>query len=259
MPRYLFTVSYDGSNYSGFQRQTNANSIQGEIEKAIKRMSRLEVTIHSAGRTDKGVHALAQTFHLDLDFTIEPEVWLKAINLRLPEDIIIKKIKKVSDTFHARHSAKSRVYYYKISKKPSDIFNQRFEVYVEGLNIELASKAIDKFIGTKDFTGFYKSSSDKDPIRTLSNIKIKETKDHYYFIFEGVSFLRYMIRSIMGTVISVSTNKMELNDIDLIFKTKDRSLAGKTAEAKALFLQKINYWKKVYIYVYYIWRWRRYG
>lgn len=241
MPRYLFTVSYDGSNYSGFQRQTNAPSIQGEIEKAIKRMSRLELTIHSAGRTDKGVHAIAQTFHIDLDFLIDTDVWLKAINLRLPDDIIITKIRKVSDTFHARHNAISRTYYYKISKKPSNIFNQRFEVYVEGFDVLIAEQAIKKFIGTKDFTGFYKASSDKDPIRTITSIKIKETKDHYYFIFEGVSFLRYMVRSIMGTIISVSTNKISLEDIDLIFETKKRSLASKTAEAKGLYLQKITY------------------
>lgn len=245
MYRYLFTVSYDGSDYVGFQRQNNAKTIQSEIEKALKRMTRLDLTIHSAGRTDKGVHALNQTFHIDLAFEIDTNKWIKAINLRLPDDIIIRKIKKVESDFHARFSAKSRTYFYSISKHPSTIFTQRYELYVENFNIELAREAILKFIGTKDFTGFYKSSSDKDPIRTINNITIKETNTHYYFIFEGVSFLRYMIRSIMGMVIAVSTNLKDLKDIDLIFETKDRSLAAKTIEAKGLFLKKINYWKKV--------------
>jgi len=239
--RYLFTVSYDGSNYSGFQRQSNANSIQTEIEKALKRMTKNEYTIQSAGRTDKGVHALAQTFHLDLDLEIDVNKWIKALNLRLPDDIIIVKIKLVDNNFHARYSAKGRVYVYKIAKQPSTIFSQRFEVYIENFNLELARLASLKFIGTKDFTGFFKSNPNKDPIRTIKSIKIKETKTHYTFEFNGVSFLRYMVRSIMGQIISVATNQLQLKDIDEIFKTKERKLASKTADAKGLYLKKIIY------------------
>lgn len=239
--RYLFTVSYDGSNYSGFQRQKNANSIQAELEKALKRMTAKEHTIHSAGRTDKGVHALGQTFHLDLDLEIDLDKWQEALNLRLPNDIIITSIKIVNDRFHARHSAKGREYVYKIAKNPSTIFTQRFEVYVKNFDVDIAKEAILKFIGTKDFSGFYKSSSKKDPVRTIKSIKIKETKTHYYFTFIGVSFLRYMVRSIMGQIISAATKQITLADIDLIFATKERRLASKTAEAKALYLKKIIY------------------
>lgn len=241
MYRYLFTVSYDGSNYSGFQRQINSNSIQEEIEKAIKRMTRQEITIHSAGRTDKGVHAIGQTFHIDINIEIEENRWIEALNLRLPDDIIIKKVKRVNNKFHARHSAKKRVYYYKIAKHESNIFTQRFELYVKNFDISIAKEAIKKFIGTKDFTGFFKSNPNKDPIRTIENIEIKETKDYYYIVFTGISFLRYMVRSIVGIIISVSTNKTPIETIDLIFATKDRSLASKTAEAKALYLDKIIY------------------
>ena len=240
--RYLFEVSYDGSSYSGFQRQINANSIQSEIEKALKNMTRQELTIHSAGRTDKGVHALAQTFHADLPFEIENiDIFIKGINKRLPSDIIINKIKKVDAKFHARHNAKYRIYQYVISKKPSNIYNQRFEVYIENFDIELAKLAALKFIGVKDFAGFSKKNIEKDTIRSIKSIDIKETKTHYIFTFKGVSFLRYMVRSIMGTIIEVATNKKDISIIDDIFETNNRKLAGKTADAKALFFKKVIY------------------
>ena len=240
--RYLFEVSYDGSNYSGFQRQINANSIQSEIEKALKNMTRIELTIHSAGRTDKGVHALAQTFHADLPFEIENiDIFIIGINKRLPSDIIIKKIKKVNARFHARHNAQYRIYEYVISKKPSDIYNQRFEVYIENFDIELAKLATREFIGVKDFAGFSKKNIDKETIRSVESIDVKETKTHYIFTFKGVSFLRYMVRSIMGTIIEVSTHKKDIKVIKEIFETKDRKLAGKTADAKALFFKKVIY------------------
>ena len=240
--RYLFTVSYDGSNYSGFQRQINANSIQSEIEKALKSMTMQELTIHSAGRTDRGVHALNQTFHVDFNFEIvNIDRWLLGINKRLPSDIIIKKVKRVSNNFHARHSAKQRVYKYVISKNELNIYNHRFEVYIKDFNLELARLAKDKFVGVKDFKGFSKSQSEKDTLRVVNSIEIKETRNNIYFIFTGVSFLRYMVRSIMGTIIEVSVGKKDISVIDEIFETHNRSLAGKTAEAKALYLKKVIY------------------
>lgn len=241
MYRYLATVSYDGSNYSGFQRQLYSNSIQEEIEKSIKNMTQIQTTIHSSGRTDKGVHALAQSFHFDLLVEINCDALIRGLNLRLPDDIVIEKIIRVSNTFHARHDAKTRVYEYRIAKKPSNIFNQRYEVYVENFDIEIAKQCSKLFIGTKDFTGFAKLSIDKDPIRIIKDVKVKETKDQYIFTFIGVSYLRYMIRSIMGTIIDVSTNKKKIEVINEIFETNNRKLAGKTAPAKGLFFKEVKY------------------
>lgn len=239
--RYLASVSYDGSNYSGFQRQLNSSSIQESIEKAIKNMTMIETTIHSAGRTDKGVHALNHSFHFDLLVELDSDILLKGLNKRLSKDIRILDIKKVSNDFHSRHHAKQRVYEYRIAKKDSDIFNQRFEVFVENFNIEIARKCINLFVGTKNFTGFSKLSNDKDPIRTINSITINETNNQYIFTFTGVSFLRYMVRSIMGTIIDVSTNKVDIKIINEIFETKNRKLAGKTAEAKGLFFKEVIY------------------
>lgn len=240
--RYLFYISYDGSNYFGFQRQNNQKTIQSEIERALRQLTKNDLTIHSAGRTDKGVHANFQTFHVDFPFEIVNKfTWLKGINKRLPSDIIIHNYKKVDNTFHARYSAKYRIYKYVISKKELNIINQRFKIYVENFDINLAKEASKKFIGIKDFTGFSKMVKDKSPIREIKDIKIKETEDDYIFLFKGVSFLRHMVRTIMGTIIDISTKKLELDIIDLVFKEKNRKLAGTTAPAKALFLEKIIY------------------
>ncbi|MFA7422477.1 MAG: tRNA pseudouridine synthase A, partial [Acholeplasmataceae bacterium] len=145
--RYLAVVSYDGTKYHGFQSQTNALGIQAVIEKAFRLMTQTVIKIHSAGRTDKGVHAIAQTFHYDSDLNLELDNWLR-VNDRLPLDIRIKSIKIVSDDFHARHSAKSKKYRYVIAKQPSTVFNANYEVYIKNLDIEPIKKAIPFFIGT---------------------------------------------------------------------------------------------------------------
>ncbi|MDY0277073.1 MAG: tRNA pseudouridine(38-40) synthase TruA [Acholeplasma sp.] len=242
MYRYLCTVSYDGSNYAGFQRQINAVGIQNEIEKALKNMTMREVTIHAAGRTDRGVHALGQVFHFDLDFKIEDfGAWLKGINKRLPDDIILKKIKIVNNNFHARHNAKGRVYEYRIAKKESNILKQRYEVYVENFDVNLVKDILDDFIGIRDYSGFSKLAKEKSPIKILYSIELKETKDQYIFIFHGESFLRNMVRAIMGLIIEIGTKKKNREIIKEVFATKNRQLAGKTAEAKGLFFKKVIY------------------
>ena len=156
--RYLVSVSFDGSNYAGFQKQINALGIQTVIEKAIKNMTATETIIHGSGRTDKGVHAKDLTFHFDSNLDIEESVWVTGLNKRLPLDIRINWVKKIKSSFHARHHAKSRVYEYKIAKKTSDVFKQRYEVYIENFNYENAVNCLNYFIGTKDFRNFYKAS-----------------------------------------------------------------------------------------------------
>lgn len=238
--RYLVTTSYDGSNYNGFQKQNNGIGIQEEIEKAFKLMTQTEITIHSAGRTDKGVHAIGQAFHFESDLNIQPQTWVRLLNSRLPSDIRITSVKEVSSDFHARFSAKKKIYHYYIAKKPSTPFNSRYEVYKE-LNIKKVKEAAKYLVGTHDFKGFSKLIKGKPTIKTLYKLKIRSTKKHYIFEFEGNSFLRYMIRSIMGTLIEIGENKKDPLIIKEILETKERKLAGKTAEAKGLFLVKIFY------------------
>ncbi|MEF3693545.1 MAG: tRNA pseudouridine(38-40) synthase TruA [Acholeplasmataceae bacterium] len=239
--RYLAIVAYDGLNYNGFQRQTNGVGIQNIIEKAFRLMTQTEIQIHSAGRTDKGVHALGQTFHFDSHLGIEPETWVRALNDRLPLDIRILKVKHVSHDFHARHSAKSKIYKYVIAKNPSTPFTQRYEVYMKNLDIESMKMAIKDLEGTHDFKGFCQHVKGKPTIKTIHKITFKETKKHYIFIFHGNSFLKYMVRSMMGTLIEIGLHRLDVSIIQEILETQNRKLAGKTAEARGLFLVKINY------------------
>jgi tRNA pseudouridine38-40 synthase len=179
--RYLVTVAYDGTAYHGFQRQHNALGIQTVIEKAIKHMTQIETTIHSAGRTDKGVHALGQTFHFDTQLSIERATWKRALNDRLPLDIRVISVKKVKALFHARHDAKSKIYRYVIAKKPSTAFSKNYEVYIPQLDIRAMLDALQYFEGTHDFKGFCQHVKGKPTIKTIYKASMKETSKHYQF------------------------------------------------------------------------------
>lgn len=240
--RYLAILSYDGTKYHGFQSQDNALGIQEVIEKAFRLMTQSKIKIHGAGRTDKGVHAVGQAFHFDSDLNLTIENWLR-VNDRLPLDIRVISIKIVSNDFHARHSSKSKKYRYVIAKNESNVFNSSHEVYVKNLDIEPIKKAIPYFLGTHDFKGFCQLVKGKPTIKTIYAIDLKETKKQYIFTIHGNSFLKYMVRSMMGTLIQIGLHRKEPEIIKDILETKDRKLAGKTAEARGLYLQKIYYKK----------------
>ncbi len=239
--RYMAVVSYDGTNYQGFQSQTNGLGIQEVIEKAFRLMTQTDIKIHSAGRTDKGVHALGQVFHFDSKIDIDTETWVRAVNDRLPLDIRVKKIKAVQPDFHARHSAKSKIYKYVIAKNPSSAFTKNYEVYIKNIDIEKMKNALPDFLGTHDFKGFCQHVEGKPTIKTIYKAEFKETKKHYIFYFHGNSFLKYMVRSMMGTLIQIGIGKKESTIIKELLESKDRTLVGKTAEARGLFLVKIYY------------------
>ena len=233
-------VSYDGTNYIGFQSQANQQGIQDTIEKAFRLMTQTPIKIVSAGRTDKGVHALGQVFHFDSSLNIDPSSWLR-VNDRLPLDIRILKVTPVKSDFHARHSAKSKIYKYVIAKKPSTPFSKNHEVYIPNLDVDLMKNALSQWIGTHDFKGFCQHVKGKPTIKTIFQADFKETRKHYIFTFHGNSFLKYMVRSMMGTLIQIGLKRKDPLVIKQILETQNRSLAGKTAEARGLFLVKIFY------------------
>lgn len=235
--RFKAIVAYDGTAYHGFQSQKNAIGIQYVIEKSLRLMTQTEIKIHASGRTDKGVHAINQVFHFDSDLDID---WLR-VNDRLPLDIRIKKVVKVSEDFHARHHAKSKKYKYVLSKKESTVFRKNYEVYVRNLKIEPMIEASKDFEGIHDFKGFCKHVKGKPTIKTIYEVKFKETKQHYIFTFHGNSFLKYMVRSMMGTLIEIGLGKKDPMIIKTILETQNRKLAGKTAESRGLYLERVYY------------------
>ncbi len=242
--RYKAIVSYDGSNFVGFQSQTNGLGIQEVIEKALRLMTQTDIKIHSAGRTDKGVHAKGQVFHFDSDIDLPSDIWVRGANDRMPLDIRLRSVHRVKSDFHARHSATSKVYRYVIAKKPETPFTKNYEVYIRNLDIEPIKEALSDFVGTHDFRGFCQLVLGKPTIKTIYAATLKETKKHYIFTFHGNSFLKYMVRSMMGTLIQIGLHRKASSIIKEILETKDRHLAGKTAEARGLFLIKINYNKR---------------
>lgn len=239
--RFHAIVSYDGTMYKGFQSQKNALGIQEVIEKALKNMTQHNIKIHSSGRTDKGVHAIAQSFHFDSDLNIPEETFVYALNRRLPEDIKILKVKKVNESFHARHSAKSKKYLYKLSKNKLTAFQANHFVHIHDLDYDRMTEACQCFIGTHDFAGFAAKVEGKPTIKTIFEVKVYESKTRYYIEFHGNSFLKYMVRSMVGTIIEVGLHKKTKEDIILNLNHPDRKLAGKTAPGKGLYLKKVYY------------------
>lgn len=239
--RYKAIVSYDGTMYQGFQAQKNALGIQEVIQKAFKNMTQQIIVIHSSGRTDKGVHATGQCFHFDTDLIIPEGRFVEALNRRLPEDIRVLSIKKVKKDFHARHDAVSKKYIYKLLKKPLTSFQANHYVYIPNLNYTIMREAASLFIGTHDFAGFSARVPGKPTIKTIFNVAIYESKSSFFIEFHGNSFLKYMVRSMVGTLIEIGQEKKSKEDLLANLNKPDRRLAGKTAPGKGLYLKKVYY------------------
>lgn len=241
--RYLMTFSYDGTNYNGYQKQPNKNTIQDKIEEALYKITNTNITIHSSGRTDSHVHALNQKAHFDLEKEMDLKKLKKGINSLIPDDIYIKEIIQVKDDFHARFNVKKKIYLYKLNV---GIYNPIDRNYIYQYNKELdVNKMIEAssyLIGEHNFKAFTKTDITKeDYIRNIYSIKIKEKDNIITIEFTGSGFLRYMVRNIVGTLISVGENKLNPKDIIHILKSEDRRTASKTANPEGLYLKDVKY------------------
>ena len=175
--RLAFTLEYDGTNFSGFQRQTNAITIQEQIENAIKKVEGSDISINYSGRTDAGVHALSQVFDFETDILRDHKNWIDGINSNLPKTISVKKVFEVPIDFNSRFSAKERKYSYVIyNSKNKPLFFDRFSHWVTNkLDIDIMTNQLQMFKGEHDFTSFRSSScNSKNPIKTISNIDIQK-------------------------------------------------------------------------------------
>lgn len=234
-------VSYDGTNYSGFQRQQNQITIQGEIEKVLEKIHKKSVPIHASGRTDAKVHAYGQVFHFDSNLQIPNSNWKRALNSLLPDDIYIKDVEVVSDDFHSRFSAIGKEYHYKIMLNEYNPLKKNYYCYVKELNIDKMIEASKHLLGSHDFRSFSGNTEPVNYIRTIYNIEFEPSDDILIIKFTGKSFLRYMIRIIVGTLIEVGTGKKQVEDIQNILEKHDRRCAGFTAEPQGLYLYKLDY------------------
>lgn len=245
--RYLITFSYDGSLFSGYQKQPKMRTIQGELEKVLKEINdNKKVDVHSSGRTDAGVHALNQRAHFDLDIDITVDNLFKGMNSLLPEDIYVKKVERVSDDFHARFNAIGKEYVYLINMGEYDPIERKYVYqYNKKLDVVEMERAMKYLEGTHNFKSFTKTDEEKDDyVRTLSQTNlIRDTKDvnKITLVFVGTGFLRYMVRNMVGTLIEVGEGKRKSEEIITILKEQNRTKAGKTASPEGLYLKNIFY------------------
>ena len=247
--RVKVIVEYDGKNYSGWQRQENANSIQSEIEKALKKLTGKDITIHGAGRTDTDVHALGQVFHFDTDETIPPENYAMALNTKMPWDIRAVSSCRVLDGFHSRFDAKTKHYRYIIINRHRPLALDRHRAWhvIQPLDINLMSEGATYLLGEHDFVTFMAAHSDiEDTVRTIESITIEKNKNEIIIDIIGNGFLRNMVRIIAGTLVNIGCKKNKPEEMKTIIESKDRNTAGITAPGYGLYLVEIFYEKVKY-------------
>ena len=240
--RYFIEFSYNGKAYHGWQFQPNAVSVQQVLEEALSKMLRTQISVMGAGRTDAGVHASQMFAH----FLVEDEFDIKSIifklNCYLPKDISIHDIFPVTDKAHARFSATSRTYNYRISNRKNPFASDfAYHVYFS-LDVEKMNEACEILVQYTDFQCFSKSNTD---VKTY-HCDIKEAywkveNDEFIFTITANRFLRNMVRAIVGTMIEIGLGKIEVNKLHDIIKSKDRGEAGFSAPAQGLFLTEIVY------------------
>lgn len=245
MRNILLEISYDGTNYSGWQRQKNAISIQEKIEEAISQICSEEINIIASGRTDAGVHALSQIANFNTTSNIDAEKFAKAINSKLPDDIRILSSKEVDKNFNARFSAKKKTYIYHIFNRDiKSPFWDKYSMHINRiLDLELMKYNAKMLIGTHDFTSFYtfEENNPKNTIKAIYSSDITKIYDDVLtFSITGDGFLYNMVRIIVGTLIEIGLHQKN-DDISQILMYKDRTKAGATAKAKGLFLKNVEY------------------
>ncbi|MGM0421171.1 MAG: tRNA pseudouridine(38-40) synthase TruA [Bacillota bacterium] len=246
MKRVKVTVSYDGTEYSGWQVQKNTSeTVQEKLEKVVNKFHNAPTRIIGASRTDAGVHAQGQVFHFDLKVNIPISRLPQAFNSELPDDIVCLKAEKVENNFHARFDAKRKKYIYKIDNNYyPDVFMRHYSYHIyQSLDIESMRSAIAYLAGEKDFSAFQaKGCKSNSSVREIYKAEIKTHNENTFYIeILGSGFLYNMMRIIVGTLIEIGKNKRFIEDMDRIIRSKSRDKAGFTAPAKGLTLEKIYY------------------
>ena len=243
--RYKLTISYDGTNYCGWQVQKNGRSIQALIQQALEKNLRHPVGVTGSGRTDAGVHAKGQTAHFDTDIELDKRHFPLTLNTLLPNDIRIKSIENVPPDFHARYSAKRKIYHYHLYlSRIMDPFSKLYSHHVRGKFDEAKLREAAKaFVGTHNFTSFanVKKEGLLNATRTLFRLDVVQQENAICLEFEGDGFLYKMVRNITGTLLDIAQNRIELSELFHIFAAEDRKKAGQAAPPTGLFLEKVIY------------------
>ena len=246
MYRYQVLIEYVGSNYRGWQIQKKGQTIQGVLQNKISKLLKKKINIVGSGRTDSGVHAICQSAHFDCEFIIEnKDKFLKSINHFLKNKLItVLNIKKKRLNFHARYSAKQRVYEYVIYNRvspPALNLHKGWHV-IKKLDLKAMKKGAKKLLGTKDFSTFRASSCNaKSPIKTINFVKIKHVNNKITIEFRSKSFLQQQVRSMVGCLKYLGEKKWDLKKFEKVIKLKKRENCAPPAPPEGLFLTRVFY------------------
>ena len=242
MKNYRIVLGYDGTDFRGWQRQPDGRTVQGVLEEAVFKVTRKRTVVHGAGRTDAGVHALGQVAGFRGAFTLSDVVLLRALNAVLPEDVRVFRLEEAPPGFHARKSARSKLYRYRIVHAPqASPLDRRYVLHWPyPLDVRAMRQAARMFVRRDDFTAF-SSNRDRTPVRTVRRSELRRTGPELVYTIEAEGFLRYMVRTIVGTLLEVGRGRLRPEQVEDIFRGGDRALAGPTAAAKGLTLVRVDY------------------
>lgn len=242
MSRYRAVISYDGTDYHGWQRQPQKKTIQGLLENALLKIAKKNISVIGSGRTDAGVHALGQCAHFNLALDLPNKELSLALNALLPQDIRVISIEKTGMDFHARRSAVSKIYQYRIFNAPllSPFIVRYVHHWFGPLDVDAMKAAAALFVREADFNPF-SSNRLLHPVRRVTRSEIRRDKDEIIFTIEANGFLRYMVRTIAGTLLEIGRGRLAPPAIEDIFRSGKRTRLAPTAPAKGLCLIKVNY------------------
>ena len=245
MPRYKLTIEYDGSGFLGWQTQPNATTVQGVLEAAVERLHGQAITMHGAGRTDTGVHALGQIAHFDSPKTWDPFTLCNAINGNVrPHAVSVLSAEEVPETFQARFSATGRRYLYRILNRraPATVDRQKVWHVPMQLNVDAMHEAAQHLVGQHDFTTFRASECQaKSPVKTLNRLDVMRFDEMVEIRAEARSFLHHQVRSMVGSLVQVGIGKWHPLEMKRVLEARDRSRCGPVCPPDGLYLVEVIY------------------
>jgi tRNA pseudouridine38-40 synthase len=244
MPTVRLTLEYDGSRFAGWQRQPDQPTIQEAVETALFQLTQETVPVVGAGRTDSGVHALGQVASFRIERQWTAREWLRGLNARLPEDIAVRSAALVSDDFHARYSARGKLYEYRIlnrGERPALDRAYCWHIH-KPLDHAAMEQAATYLVGSHDFSSFEGTLTDnEDPICDLRQLSLSRDGDLVRIRAYADRFLKHMVRAVVGTLVEVGHAKRQPDALRTILDTKNRTAAGRTAPPHGLFLVRVDY------------------
>lgn len=246
--RYLFEIAYNGTNYSGWQNQLNATSVQEIVEKGLSKLLRTETKILGSGRTDAGVHCEQQFFHTDIDIEFDEKNFVLRFNSLLPKDISIYSFRIIKPDANARYDAIERTYQYRVTRVKNPFLQGLAWHYFKPADIKTMNEAAALLLGEQDFQSFSKVKTEVNHF--WCNIKKASWEEKEYemeFTITANRFLRGMVRAIVGTLLDVGSGKISVTEFQSIIKSKDRKKAGANVPPYGLYLTKVKYPPSIFI------------